>query len=30
LLAALTRWLGQARLTGSLRLGVDIDPQSFY
>ena len=28
--AALTRWLGQVRLTGSLRLAVDIDPQSFY
>jgi primosomal protein N' (replication factor Y) len=28
--AALGRWLGQARLTGSLRLAVDIDPQSFY
>jgi primosomal protein N' (replication factor Y) (superfamily II helicase) len=27
---ALTRWLGQVRLTGSLRLAVDIDPQSFY
>ncbi|MDX1820727.1 MAG: primosomal protein N' [Paracoccaceae bacterium] len=28
--AALGRWLGQVRLTGSLRLAVDIDPQSFY
>ena len=28
--AALARWLGQVRLTGSLRLAVDIDPQSFY
>ncbi len=28
--AALTRWLAQVRLTGSLRLAVDIDPQSFY
>ena len=27
---ALARWLGQVRLTGSLRLAVDIDPQSFY
>ena len=28
--AALGRWLAQVRLTGSLRLAVDIDPQSFY
>jgi len=27
---ALARWLAQVRLTGSLRLAVDIDPQSFY
>ena len=28
--AALARWLAQVRLSGSLRLAVDIDPQSFY
>jgi primosomal protein N' (replication factor Y) len=28
--AALTRWLSPVRLTGQLRLAVDIDPQSFY
>lgn len=28
--AALRRWLAPVRLTGDLRLAVDIDPQSFY
>ncbi|MEQ6248666.1 primosomal protein N' [Sulfitobacter sp. HNIBRBA3233] len=27
---ALAEWVGQIRLTGDLRLAVDIDPQSFY
>ncbi|WP_299688404.1 primosomal protein N' [uncultured Tateyamaria sp.] len=27
---AISRWVGQLRLKGDLRLAVDIDPQSFY
>jgi len=27
---ALRRWIGGLKLTGGLRLSVDIDPQSFY
>jgi primosomal protein N' (replication factor Y) len=27
---ALSRWVGQLRIKGDLRLAVDIDPQSFY
>jgi primosomal protein N' (replication factor Y) len=27
---ALAEWVGQFRLTGELRMAVDIDPQSFY
>jgi len=28
--AALSRWVGQFRVKGNLRITVDIDPQSFY
>jgi primosomal protein N' (replication factor Y) len=28
--SALSRWVGQFKLRGQLRLSVDIDPQSFY
>ena len=28
--SAIARWIAPARLTGDLRLAVDIDPQSFY
>ena len=28
--AALTKWVAQFRLTSTLRLSIDIDPQSFY
>ena len=28
--SAITKWLGGIKLTGGLRLSVDIDPQSFY
>ena len=28
--AALAEWVGQFRLSGQLRMAVDIDPQSFY
>jgi primosomal protein N' (replication factor Y) len=27
---ALAVWVAQVRLTGDLRIAVDIDPQSFY
>ncbi len=27
---ALAKWIGQVKLSGNLRLSVDIDPQSFY
>jgi primosomal protein N' (replication factor Y) len=28
--SALARWIAQVRITGDLRIAVDIDPQSFY
>lgn len=28
--AALARWAGQVKLTGQVRLSIDIDPQSFF
>jgi primosomal protein N' (replication factor Y) len=27
---ALAEWAGQVRLTGDMRMAIDIDPQSFF